>query len=124
MDQAHTDHILERLSAIERRLQSPILDVDFINRISDGNQSANQLVLMDIFRIMWQRKFLILGICIFVTALSVLYALSKPNIYRAEAILAPVDDSSAPRIGGQLAGLTALAGINLGGGKRRRKLLR
>jgi uncharacterized protein involved in exopolysaccharide biosynthesis len=51
---------------------------------------------------------------------SVFYALSLPNIYKSEALLAPAQSEQQGGLGalaGQFGGLASLAGINLGGGK-------
>ena len=51
---------------------------------------------------------------------SVFYALSLPNIYKSEALLAPADSDQQgglSGLSGQLGGLASLAGVNLGGGK-------
>lgn len=47
---------------------------------------------------------------------SVAYALLAQEIYRAEVLLAPATEQSAPMFGGQLGGLAALAGISVGEG--------
>ncbi|MDF4751092.1 LPS O-antigen length regulator, partial [Vibrio parahaemolyticus] len=47
----------------------------------------------------------------------VLYSLSLPNIYKADALLAPAESSGGgglSKMAGQLGGLAALAGVNLG----------
>ena len=49
-------------------------------------------------------------------AISVSYALSATEWYRAEALLAPAEERSAPNLPGQLGGLAALAGVSIGGG--------
>ncbi len=49
---------------------------------------------------------------------SVFFALSKPDIYKASAILAPASSEGGGGINamaGQLGGLASFAGINLGG---------
>jgi len=45
---------------------------------------------------------------------SVAYALLAKEIFRAEVLLAPANEQTAPVIGGQLGGLAALAGVNVG----------
>ncbi|EKM33390.1 chain length determinant family protein, partial [Vibrio harveyi] len=49
-----------------------------------------------------------------------LYALSLPNIYKADTLLAPAENSNGgglSKMAGQLGGLAALAGVNLGAGE-------
>src|SRR5690606_24613901 len=47
---------------------------------------------------------------------SVFYALSLPNIYKSEALLAPASEQKGAGLSGQLGGLAALAGVSLGSG--------
>lgn len=51
---------------------------------------------------------------------SVVYTLSLPDTYKADALLAPAESSNGgglSKMAGQLGGLAALAGVNLGGGE-------
>lgn len=86
-----------------------VMPQDAIRRIAE-----NQLTLVDLWKILWRRKFFI----IFVTTLfaigSVAYALSATEWYRAEVLLAPADKRTAPSLTDALGGLASLAGI--GGG--------
>lgn len=47
--------------------------------------------------------------------MSVVYVINLPDVYRSEALLAPVSTESTSRVSGQLGGLAALAGVNLAG---------
>lgn len=86
------------------------------------NQEQNQYLaddeidLAELFRTIWAGKWLIAGITAVFAIGSVLYALSLPDIYKSEVLLAPVEESGGLKIPGQLGGLAALAGVNLGGG--------
>jgi uncharacterized protein involved in exopolysaccharide biosynthesis len=65
-------------------------------------------------------KWIIIAITATFAIASVFYALSLPNIYKSEALLAPAQDEQQGGLGalsGQFGGLASLAGINLGGGK-------
>ncbi|MGI9946653.1 Wzz/FepE/Etk N-terminal domain-containing protein [Vibrio hyugaensis] len=84
-------------------------------------QSADdEIDLRELFKALWEGKWIIIATT-FVFALgSVLYALSLPNIYKADALLAPAESSNGgglSKMAGQLGGLAALAGVNLGGGE-------
>jgi uncharacterized protein involved in exopolysaccharide biosynthesis len=51
---------------------------------------------------------------------SAIYAIMQPNIYKADALLAPAESSGGgglSRIAGQLGGLASLAGVNLSNGE-------
>ena len=69
------------------------------------------------FRVLWQGKWLLGGAIVLLTVVAVVVALSIPNMYRAEALLAPVADDSAgglASLAGRYQGLADLAGFNLG----------
>ncbi len=94
------------------------------NHEAPGQQAMEQpyypdgeIDLRELFATLWRGKWIII---LFTTAFAVagvFYALSKPNIYQANVLLAPTqDEGGAERISGQLGGLASLAGINLGGG--------
>lgn len=76
----------------------------------------DEIDLRELFSVIWQGKWLIFAVTTVFAVAAILYALSLPNIYKSEALLAPVSDSSGMKVPGQLGGLAALAGVNLGGG--------
>lgn len=86
---------------------------------SDNQQLKHfddQIDLRAIFESLWKGKWIIIAVTLSFSLISVVYALKQPNIYRAEALLAPAEDSGGMNIPGQLGGLAALAGVNLGRG--------
>jgi len=76
----------------------------------------DEIDLRELFTILWRGKWLILASCIIFGAAGIFYALQKPNVYQASALLAPSQNEGGSRLGGQLSGLASLAGVNLGGG--------
>mgnify|MGYP002619496029 CR=1 FL=1 len=81
----------------------------------DSRPQDDEIDLRELFTAIWQGKWIIIVVT-FVSAIgSVFYALSLPNIYKSEVLLAPVAQEQSMRIPGQLGGLAALAGVNLGG---------
>ncbi len=78
----------------------------------------DEIDLRELFFTLWVAKWLIVGITAVFAVCSVLIALWLPNIYRAEALLAPaVEEESAgglASLAGQFGGLASLAGISLG----------
>ena len=82
--------------------------------------TGDEIDLRELFKALWKGKWIII-VTTFVFAVSaVLYALSLPNIYKADALLAPTESSNGgglSKMAGQLGGLAALAGVNLGGGE-------
>ena len=79
----------------------------------------DEIDLRDLSRVLWAGKWLIGGITFAATVIAVIVALMLPNIYRAEALLAPNDQDGAgglSSLAAQYGGLASLAGINIGGG--------
>ncbi|EGR1752006.1 Wzz/FepE/Etk N-terminal domain-containing protein [Vibrio parahaemolyticus] len=80
----------------------------------------DEIDLREFFKALWKGKWVIIAITFIFTIGSVLYSLSLPNIYKADALLAPAESSNGgglSKMAGQLGGLAALAGVNLGNGE-------
>lgn len=79
----------------------------------------DEIDLRELFAALWASKTTILGIVLISALISVFVALSQPNKYTSQALLAPRSDSGAGGALGQMAsqfgGLASLAGVNLGG---------
>lgn len=78
-------------------------------------QRADEIDLRELFTAIWQGKWVIIAATFVAAIMSVFYALSLPDIYKSEVLLAPVTEDVGAKISGQLGGLAALAGVNLGG---------
>lgn len=74
----------------------------------------DEIDLRELFGAIWAGKWLILVITTIFSVAAVLYALQLPDVYKSEVTLAPAEDSGL-KVPGQLGGLAALAGVNLGG---------
>ncbi|AIV04319.1 lipopolysaccharide biosynthesis protein [Vibrio harveyi] len=80
----------------------------------------DEIDLRDFFKALWKGKWVIIATTFIFAICSVIYTLSLPNIYKADALLAPTESSNGgglSKMAGQLGGLAALAGVNLGGGE-------
>jgi uncharacterized protein involved in exopolysaccharide biosynthesis len=80
----------------------------------------DEVDLRELFKILWRGKWIIIATTFVFAIGSVIYALSLPNIYKADALLSPAESSSGgglSKMAGQLGGLAALAGVNLGAGE-------
>ncbi|MFL2523436.1 MAG: Wzz/FepE/Etk N-terminal domain-containing protein, partial [Candidatus Azotimanducaceae bacterium] len=79
----------------------------------------DEIDLRELFVALWASKTTIIGIVLISALLSVFVALSLPNKYTSQALLAPRSDSVAGGSLGQMAsqfgGLASLAGVNIGG---------
>ncbi|MGX9519166.1 Wzz/FepE/Etk N-terminal domain-containing protein [Vibrio mediterranei] len=74
--------------------------------------------LKELFIALWKGKWVVVVTTFAFAVGAVLFALSKPNTYKADTLLAPTESSGQggiAKMAGQLGGLAALAGVNLGG---------
>ncbi|MDK8463840.1 Wzz/FepE/Etk N-terminal domain-containing protein [Marinobacter sp. SS13-12] len=79
-----------------------------------GHYPDDEIDLRELFATLWAGKWIIILVTILFAAGGVAYALYKPDIYQANALLAPADGDSGGRLGGQLGSLASLAGVNIG----------
>lgn len=82
--------------------------------------------LRELFRVMWNGKWLIGGITVAAAVIAIIVALMLPNIYRAEALLAPNDQEAVgglSALAAQYGGLASLAGISLESGSSDKTVL-
>ncbi|WP_319536004.1 Wzz/FepE/Etk N-terminal domain-containing protein [uncultured Vibrio sp.] len=92
------------------------IDAQFSQQV--GND--DEIDLRELFAAIWNGKWVVITTTFLFAVASVLYALSLPNIYKADSLLAPAENSSSgglAKMAGQLGGLAALAGVNLGAGE-------
>ncbi|HDM8185461.1 TPA: LPS O-antigen length regulator [Vibrio harveyi] len=82
-----------------------------------AQSTDDEVDLRELFKALWKGKWIIIATTFVFAIGSVLYALSLPNIYKSDALLAPAESSGSgglSKMAGQLGGLAALAGVNLG----------
>jgi len=80
--------------------------------------SDDEIDLKELFNALWAGKLTIIITTMIASVIAVAVALTMPNIYRSEALLAPVSSESGG-LGGlasQFGGLASLAGVSLPGG--------
>lgn len=85
-----------------------------------AQNNGDEIDLRELWNVIWRGKWIIIAVTTIFAIASVLYALSLPNIYKSEALLAPADSDQQgglSGLSGQLGGLASLAGVNIGGGK-------
>lgn len=106
---------------VEQRPAGDVVAAAASNPSADGAPGSMQgfaddeIRLIELWTMVWSRKWHIVAITTIFAVLSVLYALTATEWYRAEVLLAPAEDSSVPSLQGQLGGLAALAGMSFGG---------
>jgi LPS O-antigen subunit length determinant protein (WzzB/FepE family) len=76
----------------------------------------DEIDLRELCSAIWKGKWLIIITTLVFTLVGVFYALSLPNIYKSEVLLAPVSEDAGLNLPRQLGGLAALAGVNLNKG--------
>jgi len=80
---------------------------------------SDEIDLRELWSVIWRGKWVVIAVTFIFALASVLYAISQPNIYTSEALLAPAEESSRAGLAGlagQFGGLASLAGVNVGGG--------
>jgi uncharacterized protein involved in exopolysaccharide biosynthesis len=85
--------------------------------VNDNKADVALIDLFEMWKAIWVSKYYIIAFTFFVSALSVLYAVSLPNKYKAEILIAHANNGDASALGGmasQLGGIASLAGINIG----------
>ena len=75
----------------------------------------DEIDLLELIKVLWDEKIKIVAITAVAAFISVIYALNQPNIYQANALLAPAGDEGGgmSRFAGQFGGLASLAGVSL-----------
>ena len=98
-------------------LQQQLLQQQLL--LQNTQNQDDEIDLAELWRAILAGKFTIIIISMIFAVASVFFALSKPDIYKASAILAPASSEGGGGLGamaGQLGGLASMAGISLGGG--------
>ena len=88
-----------------------------MNNMNSKEYVEDEIDLSVVITALFQGKWIIIGFTSIASIIVVLYSLSLPNIYKAEALLVPI--SSNENVGGniqELGGLASLAGISLSEG--------
>ena len=111
--------IEEKLEKIEKQLEVMSIPRGQYYGAQYVGDSNDEIDLRELWNVLWGGKWLIMAITFVFTLASLLYALSLPNIYTSEVLLAPAEESAGGGLAGmagRLGGLASLAGVNLGGG--------
>ena len=88
------------------------MEQNYINKNLEPNHDS--INLSELFRVIFDGKWIILSITAFFSIASVIYSLNLPDIYKSQAILAPVEQSgSMSGVMQNYSGLAGLAGISL-----------
>jgi len=114
--------IEKRLGRIEQQLENVVTIATVKQSVPLGYSShvgADEIDLRELWSVVWQGRWWVVGVTFLFAVASVLYALYLPNIYKSEVLLAPAEENSGgglASMAGQLGGLASLAGVSIGGG--------
>jgi len=87
-----------------------------LNKGNMDSISDDSLDLLEILKVLWERKFFIAITTSIFILISIIFALSLPNLYKSEALLMPVEENdSMGSMLGQYSSMASLAGIPLPG---------
>ena len=88
------------------------------NNVQNDTQYDDEIDLRELFGVLWAGSRKIIAITAVFAFVSVIYALSVSNQYKATVLLAPAQSDSSDLSGalGQLGGLASLAGVSIGSG--------
>ena len=87
-----------------------------MSKSQSETHQIDEINLLELIKVFWDNKYRIITFTFVVSLISVIYALSLPNIYQADALLAPAGNESGggmSRLANQFGGLAALANISL-----------
>ena len=89
------------------------------NNVQNDNQYDDEIDLKELFDALWAGRKKIIFITALFALISVIYAFSLPDQYKATTLLAPAksSDGSLSSALGQLSDLASFAGVNVGGGE-------
>lgn len=86
-----------------------------MNEIDNSSSKSNDpdVSILQLFSILWKRKFLLIGATFFIGIFSVIFALSLPVIYQSKALLSIQSEKGGAlsSLSSQLGGLASIAGI-------------
>ena len=87
-------------------------------QLSSGFAEENEINILDIFKILWARKLLVIVVITIFTIAAVFHAKNLTDVYTAEVTLLPVSSDGVNISGGigALGGLASLAGFSTSGG--------
>ena len=78
-------------------------------------QDNEKIDLKELFHVLWNKKIHIVSSILLITSITALVSLYLPNIYRAQALIAPVSSSGSALsdVANRFSGLAGLAGVSL-----------
>lgn len=84
--------------------------------VREVSNDFDEISVRDLMRTLWAGRHLVIIISTAFLLVGSIYSLTLPNLYRADILLAPSEDSVNKVFGGGLEGIASLAGVNLAQG--------
>ena len=84
------------------------------NEINYKQEQEDEIDLLELFSVIWAGKKFITIFSFSIAILTAIISLFMTNIYRAESTVMPVTSGGGGGMLGDLAGMVALAGMNIG----------
>lgn len=100
--------------------QKKEINANYLPSPPESQFNDYEIDLFSLLGALWKGKWIVISTTVVFSICAVIYALSLPNIYKSDALIAPADSSGGgglSKMAGQLGGLAALAGVNLGAGE-------
>ncbi len=110
-----------RLDKIERQINEVVSSNAVLQALGSkplSSDNVDEIDLRELWSVIWSGKWIIIATIFVFSVTSVIYALSLPDLYKSEALLAPAEENSGgglAGLAGQFGGLASLAGVDLGG---------
>jgi uncharacterized protein involved in exopolysaccharide biosynthesis len=103
------------ISSCDEHVSSPSMHASGFQISQD---SENEINFLDLWKILFEHKFIVLITAVLSTIISIIIAINSPIVYKAETLLTlPSGGNSSSRlssIASQFGGLASMAGINVG----------
>lgn len=90
----------------------------YTHQVAAPSADENGLDLIELWLVLWNRKWLIISLSFFCCVGILLFSLTLPNMYKSSILLSPQKQEQGgglAGLAGQFGGLASIAGINLGG---------
>jgi uncharacterized protein involved in exopolysaccharide biosynthesis len=91
-------------------------NMEQITQARKSEADDDGISLISLAATLWKRKWLILIVTAAAAVISVGYAMKKPNLYTASAMVLPISGSSSTSLISQYANLASIAGVSLPSG--------
>src|SRR5690606_4504901 len=98
------------MSSLSAQPRDPGLVYVRVEDVTPSVGSEEEIDLIDLWRILWRRKWIVFAFAAFFGMSGALYSLSATEWYRAEVLLSPAEQKGTQGLSGQLGGLARLAG--------------